>query len=258
MAQGTIRFYAELNDYLSSAKRHKELRWQASCPRSIREVLRAFAVPPTEVDLVIVEGRSVDLSYRPREGERISVFPVFESMDVSPIQRIRRRPLRRTRFVLDSHLGRLAKYLRLLGFDSLYRNDYDDPQLVAIAAAERRILLSRDRGLLERRAVTHGHRVRATAPRHQLLEVLHRFDLGGSATPFTRCLSCNGRLRPVPKEAVLERLPPLTRRHYDEFALCPSCDRVLWKGSHYRRMRQFVAAVLRAASPTASPEASRT
>ena len=119
-----------------------------------------------------------------------------------------------------------------------------DLELVRISVGERRILLTRDRGLLQRKAVTHGYRVRESNPRRQLAEVLERFDLRRSASPFSRCLRCNRRLRPVPKEAVEDRLTAGTRRSHDEFKLCPDCDRVLWKGSHYSRMRRFVDTVL--------------
>ncbi len=244
MPRVTLRFYAELNDHLAPDRRRVAFAVESGGRQSVGELIEAAGVPTAEVDLVLVNGRSVGLAHRVGEGERVSVFPVFESLDVTPLVELPGRPLRVTRFVLDTHLGRLAAYLRLLGFDTLYRNDWDDPELVRVSAGERRILLSRDRGLLERRAVTHGYRVRETRPRRQLAEVVERFDLGRSAAPFTRCLACNEPLVPVPKEAVRERLPPRTRREHDEFRLCRRCDRVLWRGSHYRRMRRLVEAVL--------------
>jgi uncharacterized protein with PIN domain len=240
----TLRFYAELNDFLEPARRQVAFEQASTGRESVREVIEAVGVPHTEVDLILVHGRSVDFSYRVGQGDRISVFPVFESLDITPLLEVRPEPLRQTRFVLDAHLGRLATYLRLMGFDTLYRNDYDDPELVRISVGEARVLLTRDRQLLKRRALTHGYSVRETNPRQQLVEVLERLDLRRAAAPFTRCLRCNERLRSVPKEAILERLPPRTRRDYDEFRICRGCDRVVWQGSHYRRMRRFVDAVL--------------
>ncbi len=160
------------------------------------------------------------------------------------MSRVRPLPLRQTRFVADSHLGRLAAYLRMLGFDTLYRNDYRDPELAGISSGEHRILLTRDRDLLKRKAVTHGHFVRESSFRLQLIEVLERFDLAGSVAPFTRCMPCNGILEEVPREAVWERVPPLSRRHADRFRQCRDCGRVYWNGSHYRRMEQFIAQVV--------------
>lgn len=240
----TLRFYAELNEFLEPDRRQRAFELAAAAGAAVAEVIEALGVPPAEVDLVLANGRSVDLAYRVREGDRISVFPVFESLDITPVLAVRSRPLRETRFVLDVHLGRLAKYLRLLGFDSLYRNDVDDAELVRVSLEERRILLTRDRGLLRRRALTHGYEVRQTNPRRQLVEVLGRFDLRRAAAPFTRCLRCNEPLRAVPEEAVAERLPRRTRQVHQELRICRGCDRVLWRGSHYRRMRRFVDAIL--------------
>ena len=150
------------------------------------------------------------------------------------------RPLRLSRFVLDVHLGKLARYLRLLGFDTHYQNDYDDDAIIGLARSESRVILTRDRGLLKRRAVTHGYWVRATASRQQLAEIVRVFDLGSSARPFTRCIRCNGELQAVPKSAVAERLPPRVRSHFEEFVQCLNCAAVYWPGSHYDKMRKMV------------------
>jgi uncharacterized protein with PIN domain len=208
-------------------------------------MIEALGVPHTEVDLILVNGDTVDFSYSVRDGDRISVYPVFESIDISPLVSVRPRPLRESRFVLDVHLGRLATYLRMLGFDTLYRNDYADAELAQISAREARILLSRDRGLLKRSAVTHGYCLRATDPRQQLVEVLRRFDLVGSIEPFRRCLRCNNLLESVEKARIVDRLQAETRQNFDEFWCCRACDRIYWKGSHFEQMEQFVARVLR-------------
>lgn len=257
VARVTLRFYAELNDFLESSRRHAAFEVEVAGRRPVGAIVAAQGVPAAAVELVLVNGRSVDLSCPVEAGDRVGVFPVFESFDVTPLLRLRQRPLRVSRFVLDVHLGRLATYLRLLGFDTLYRNDYADGELVRVAAAERRILLTRDRALLRRRAVTHGYRVRQTDPRRQIAEVLQRFDLRRSAAPFERCLRCNERLRPVPKEVVADRLAERTRRDHGEFVLCPGCDRVLWKGSHYARMARFVATLLDVSVAAAGPPSRR-
>jgi uncharacterized protein with PIN domain len=190
----------------------------------------------------------VDFAYRVRDGDRISVYPVFESLDITPLVRLRPHPLRETRFVLDIHLGRLAGYLRMLGFDALYRNDYADAELARISSEQGRILLTRDRGLLKRSQVTHGYCLREIdSPRRQLAEVVRRFDLYGAVKPLQRCIRCNGLLQSIPKEGILERLPPQTRACYEEFHRCVACDRIYWKGSHYERMQEFIAGVLRRA-----------
>lgn len=239
-----IRFYAELNDFLPPDRRQVEFEHPMAGRASVKDVIESVGVPHTEVDLILVNGSSVDFSHIVSDGDRISVYPVFESLDISPVIRLRPRPLRTSRFVLDTHLGRLATYLRMLGFDALYRNDYDDAEIVRISRAESRIVLTRDRGLLMRNAVTHGYWVRATRSEAQAVEVVRRFDLVRQARPFTRCLVCNDELHAVPKEEVAARLLPKTREYFQDFSICDSCGRVYWNGSHYDRMRRTVERLL--------------
>jgi uncharacterized protein with PIN domain len=169
---------------------------------------------------------------------------VFESVDITPLLRLRPAPLRRPKFILDSNLGRLARYLRLLGLDCLYRNDYSDAEVARIASEQQRTVLTRDRTLLQRRIITHGYFVRAQQPREQVREVLTRFDLYHQVAPFTRCTRCNGELRAVDKQAVSARLEPKTRKYYDDFRICSVCGQVFWQGSHHARMQRLVAALL--------------
>ncbi len=235
-----FRFYEELNDFLPPALRRHAFAYAFKGTPSVKDAIEAIGVPHTEVDLVLVDGTSVDFTRRLAGGERVAVYPVFERLDVAPVTRLRAQPLRQTRFVLDVHLGRLARYLRLLGFDTRYRNDYDDAAIIGLARAESRIILTRDRGLLKHGAVTHGYWVRSTVPRQQLAEVVRAFDLVGSARPFTRCIRCNGTLDAVPKDSVADRLPPRVRAHFDAFAQCRECAAVYWPGSHHDRMRKLV------------------
>jgi uncharacterized protein with PIN domain len=244
LKQVWFRFYAELSDFLPPVKRQIAFAHYFEGRVSIKHLIEALGVPHPEVDLILVNGQSVDFSYLVQDGDRVSVFPVFESIDITPLVRVRPQPLREPRFVLDTHLGRLAAYLRMLGFDTIYRNDCADEELAQISSQEGRILLTRDRGLLKRGAVTHGYCVRETASRRQLVEVLRRFDLFSAVTPFTRCIRCNGSLEPVSKEAISHRLRPKTRQYYDEFRICSGCDQVYWKGSHYERMQLLVGQIL--------------
>ncbi|MEW5985927.1 MAG: Mut7-C RNAse domain-containing protein [Chloroflexota bacterium] len=244
MNQVTLRFYAELNDFLPHRWRQAAFVHEFKGRPSVKDLLEAVGAPHTEIDLILVNGESVDFSYAVQDGDQISVYPVFESLDIGPVVRVRPRPLRESCFVLDTHLGKLATYLRLLGFDTLYRNSYGDVELALISSQEQRILLTKDRDLLKRRMVTHGYYVRASRPSEQLVEVLRRFDLFGATSPFRRCLRCNGLLRPATKESLDGRLPPHTEQYYDEFFSCRECSQVYWKGSHYQRMRQFIERIL--------------
>lgn len=244
MSQATFRFYAELNDFLPPVRKQVAFAYAFTGHPSIKDAIEALGVPHTEVDLILANGVSVDFEYHLQEGDCISVYPVFESIDIAPLLRVRPEPLREPRFVLDTHLGRLAAYLRMLGFDAVYQNDSDDATLASISSRERRILLTRDRGLLKRGQVTHGYCVRAITPRAQLQEILRRFDLTSSILPFSRCMRCNGLLQSVPKEEILDQLPPRTRDIFDGFKRCASCSRIYWRGSHFERMQRIIAELL--------------
>jgi uncharacterized protein with PIN domain len=256
MIRVEIRCYEELNDFLPPDRRKRAFDYVVEHPTSVMGIARALGLPADEVDLVLVNGESVDFECGVQHGDRITFYPTFEAMDIGSLTRLRNTPLRQPRFLADAHLGRLATYLRMLGFDTLYQNSLEDEQLVHLSRAERRILLSRDRKLLERKAVERGYLVRETNPRLQLLEVLERFDLRSAVRPFRRCLRCNGLARPVPKASVAERLPAVTREHFEQFWVCQCCGRVYWKGSHYHRMRKFIQEILAALKAETNTSAS--
>ncbi len=243
MPQSTFRFYAELNDFLPKNRRFNAFVVPFELPASVKHMIESLGVAHTEVDLILANGEPVDFGYIVQDGDRISVYPVFESLDISPAARLRPEPLRRPRFVLDAHLGRLAVYLRMLGFDTLYRNDYADEELALISSQENRILLTRDRGLLKRSLVSRGYYVRAQDPRRQAVEVVQRFDLRRAFKPFSRCLRCNGLLEPVEEDTVAGQLLPGTQKYFHEFSRCRSCGQVYWKGAHYQRMVQLIESI---------------
>lgn len=246
--QASLRFYAELQDFLPDCLRSGEVIRTFDVPGSVKDMIEACGVPHTEVDLILANGRSVGFSYRVEDGDRISVYPQFESFDISPILEVRPEPLRQVRFVADNHLGRLTRYLRLLGLDTSYERDWSDPELVRISTSEHRILLTRDVQLLKTGSLTHGYYVRATDPREQLTEVVRRFHLSGELDPFSRCMACNGVLAPVAKDDIAHRLPPETRAHVDEYVACTTCDKVYWEGAHHPELRRIVALARRADS----------
>ncbi|MGH9198492.1 MAG: Mut7-C RNAse domain-containing protein, partial [Acidimicrobiia bacterium] len=191
MKHVTFRFYAELNDFLPVERRHREFVCPFQGRVSVKDLIESLGIPHPEVDLILANGQSVDFTYVVCDADRISVYPMFESFDISPVIRLRPTPLREPRFVLDTHLGRLAAHLRLAGFDALYRNDYQDAELVEISTGQQRILLSRDQALLKCGALTHAYYVREIRHAGQLVEVLRRFDLCRLVKPFQRCLRCN-------------------------------------------------------------------
>jgi hypothetical protein len=242
-----FRFYGELSDFLPPARRGRMLLHRFDVSPSVKAAIEGFGVPHPEVGLIVANREAVDFSYAVGSGDFIGVYPAFHSIDVSSLVALR-PPLEGTpRFVLDVHLGRLAAYLRLMGFDSLYRNHAPDDELAREAGSGGRVLLTRDRGLLKRNEVFYGYWLRATEPRRQLLDVVRRYDLIGHADLFTRCLVCNTVLDIVDKGAVAAAMPERAREQFDELRRCPGCARVYWKGSHYRRMLHMVGRIMRAA-----------
>lgn len=244
MATATFRFYEELNDLLPSDRRKREFRSAVAENATVKQAIEALGVPHTEIEVILVNGASVDFSHRIEEGDRVSVYPMFEALDVRPLLRLREQPLRDPRFVADAHLGRLARYLRMLGFDTHFQNALADRALVDLAEAEGRILLTRDRELLMHRQLTHGIYVRGERPREQLCYVVDRLDLGRSVRPFTRCMRCNGQLEVVARESVRPHIPPRVVARHQRFHRCPDCGGIYWQGSHWARMQRLIAEII--------------
>ncbi|MFO7780684.1 MAG: Mut7-C RNAse domain-containing protein [Spirochaetia bacterium] len=246
MNEARIRLYEELNRFTSRGEESedREYRTEFIGNPGVKDLIESLGVPHTEVDMILVDGESVGFDYRVQDGDRIAVYPVFESFDVGEVSRVRATPLREPRFILDVHLGKLARLLRMLGFDTLYDNSWDDPEIVERGLAANRIILTRDAGILKRREVTHGYLVRSDCPLEQAAEVLRRFDLSGRIEPFRRCMACNGLIEPVSREEVEDDLLPGTRQNYDEFYRCSSCGRVYWRGSHYQAMCEKIETLL--------------
>lgn len=246
-----VRFYQELGDFLAPHRRGREFEVTVNDGTTTKALVEHCGVPHGEVDLLLVDGESVDFACKLRDGQRVSVYPVFESFDISALTRVRPAPLRAVRFLVDANLAKLASLLRMCGLDATDtsllpsgRAVDEDARLVAAARREQRIILTRDRRLLERKAVTHGCFVRSQDPEQQLLFVLRRFDLAAAVRPFSRCMRCNEPLHPVAKADVLHRLPPMVRVEQHTFSRCPRCARPYWPGSHWQRMRRRLDTLL--------------
>ncbi len=235
-----VRFYEELNDFIRADWRKRQIERQLGHRTTTKDLIESFGVPHTEVDLILVNGVSVDFAHRVDDGDIISVYPVFESFDISEVTRLQERPLRDLRFIADCHLGKLAGKMRLLGFDVEYRNDVDDDELATAVVNDKRVLLSRDRRLLMRKIIDRGYLVRSQSPEEQVSEVIRRFDLTRQLRPFTRCARCNGILEPVEKQAVLHLLEPKTKLYFEDFFQCQSCRQVYWQGSHLSAIKELI------------------
>ncbi|WP_252180122.1 Mut7-C ubiquitin/RNAse domain-containing protein [Endozoicomonas sp. 4G] len=238
--QARFRFYAELNDYLPIDSRHQQKTYHFIGTPSIKDAIEAQQVPHTEVDLILIDGQSSGFDQCISGGERVSVYPVFERLDLYGLQKLRPAPLRNPCFIADVHLGKLARYLRILGFDTLYRNDYEDEEIVEIALNEKRVILTRDLGILKYRRVTHGYWLRNTLPRLQLKELILALQLENQFKPFTRCSLCNDVIEPVAAEQIRPLLQDQTRLYFSEFFQCQNCKQVYWKGSHYQKLKAWL------------------
>lgn len=236
----TLRFYEELNDFLPFHRKKKRFTHTFIDRTSVKDLIESLGISHTEVDLILVNGKSVNFKYLVKDGDEIAVYPEFESLDISNLQKLRPKPLRKPKFVLDVHLGSLAKYMRLLGFDSLYNNNYSDEELVKISLTEKRAILTKDRGILKRAEVTHGYWIRSAKVFDQIREVIQRFNLKNLINEFSRCLVCNSMLKKISKEIIINRLPKKVSEWQNEFYYCKQCDKIFWKGSHHAKMRGII------------------
>jgi uncharacterized protein with PIN domain len=242
MATATFRFYEELNDFLAPDRRHHSFSCRCARAATTKHMIEALGVPHTEVELVLVNGESVGFDRVLADGDRVAVYPKWEALDITPVLRVRPRPLRVTRFIADAHLGGLARLLRICGFDTLYDNHFDDAQIAALSSREQRIVLTRDRDLLKRKEITHGCYVHALKSEKQLREVIARLDLTGSVRPFVLCPHCNAGLQAIDKMQAKERVPADLLARYDDYGICTTCKRIFWKGAHWQRMQALFEA----------------
>lgn len=240
MNQVRLRFYEELNDYLPEELRKGWIESSVEPGTSVGEKISSYGIPLDEIDLILVNQQSESFDYILRQGDRISVYPVFESFDISEISKLREKPLRDPAFVCDVHLGRLCKYLRILGFDTSYSNDYAPQQMIEISNREKRIILSRSINLIRHKEITRAYWIRSAKSLEQLKDLMNGLDIMKWAQPFTRCIRCNSKLETVNKEDIIDRLEGRTAKYYTEFFRCTVCGQIYWKGSHYESMLEFI------------------
>lgn len=241
----SIRFYEELNDFLPKEKRKKRFTHSFIDRTSVKDLIESLGVPHTEVDLILVNGKSVKFNYLINDGDDISVYPVFESLDISDIQHLRAKPLRKPKFICDVHLGKLARNLRMFGIDVYYKNYLNDEEIVKISLAEKRTILTRDTGLLKRSEVTHGYFIRNDEPEKQTAEVISRFSLIKIVKPFTLCLDCGNKLIKINKKDVLHLIPENVKQTQIKFFYCVNCKKIFWAGSHFNNMTLFIKEMMK-------------
>ncbi|MEV5568448.1 Mut7-C RNAse domain-containing protein [Spirillospora sp. NPDC052269] len=245
----TLEIAPELLFFLPAARRRERQRIAWDGTSSLGHVIESLGVPLPEVGTLTADGAAVEPSHRPASGAVVRVGPVARPQEV-PLDPGQAAP----RFLLDVHLGTLARRMRLIGLDTAYHNDMDDPELVVQANEERRVLLTQDRGLLMRRALWFGAYVRSPRPDDQLHDLLERF--APELAPWTRCTACNGTLVPVDKAEIERELAEGTRRSYDAYGRCADCGRVYWRGAHGDHLQEIVETARRTVDQARSDAAS--
>ncbi len=233
MPKGIFRFYEELNDFLPKHRRKTDFEAKFKGKRSIKDMIEALGVPHTEIDLILVNGNSVDFKYILQDEDRVSVYPVFESLNITDVTLLRKIPLRRNKFIADTNLGDIVKYMRALGFNLYYDPLLSTREIVEISKRENRVILTKSRKLLKSKDVSHGIFISPGTATEQIRRIIDCLDIKNDIKPFSRCLRCNTLLNIVPKEKFLDGIPPKTKEFYDEYVQCRSCDKTYWKGTHF-------------------------
>ncbi|WP_347332478.1 Mut7-C RNAse domain-containing protein [Marinimicrobium locisalis] len=242
MAEADFRLYGSLNDFLPPYRQQRSFPYAFNPPQSVKHLIEALGVPHPEVALILVSGSPVDFHYLVGSGDRVAVYPNAQGLGLATVYPL--RPASPVKFILDNHLGSLARYMRLVGLDTRYPTEHlPDARLAKISDGDNRVLLSRDRRLLMRRNVTHGYCPRSTDGWQQLREVITQFELQRELEPWRRCAHCNGLLEPVAKEEIIDQLEPKTRKHYYDFRRCRGCGQIYWKGSHFEKLSHSIEAL---------------
>ena len=240
----TVRFYEELNDFLPKNKRETAYPLPFFGSPTIKDIIESQGVPHTEIDLILVNGESVNFKYHINSFDSVSVYPEFELIDIAPLIKLRPKPLRNSRFVVDVHLGKLARYLRMLGLDTIYGNDIQDDEIVMKSLEEKRIILTRDLGILKNGKVQRGYFIRNQKPLEQCKEVIRKFSLKTQISPFSRCMECNGLFTKVDKKLLKDEIPEKAYQYFEDFCRCKGCQNIYWKGSHYDNMQKMINKLL--------------
>jgi uncharacterized protein len=231
-----LKFHDDLTFFLKSKTSNEVIERNLDEKTSVKDVIESCGVPHPEVDLILVNSKPVDFSHPIIKDADIDLYPVQSQYLLFKEKRLQVRSIKR--FVADGHLGTLARNLRLFGLDVAYVRQAQDRQLLNVMEREDRALLTRDRRLLMHAIVRHGYCPRSQNAEDQTIEVIRRFHLFDSITPFTRCLRCNGPLQKVVKADIIQRLEPLTKIYYEEFRRCTGCGQIYWAGSHFSKLQR--------------------
>jgi uncharacterized protein len=234
-----LQFFGSLRDFLSKETASCPIEVSLAHHSQMKDTIESLGVPHCEIDLILLNGRSADFRAHLKDGDQVLVYPVDKEPVSAVLSLVRPPELAEKQFVVDSNLGKLKSMMRALGFDCLYDNAFSDADIAEISASQRRIILTKDVGLLMRAKVVYGYWVRSQIPRMQIREVIKRYNLESKINLLSRCVDCNVAIESIEKEKVWNRLEPLTKKYYDQFSICPSCHKIFWQGSHYEKIHQW-------------------
>jgi hypothetical protein len=235
-----IRFYEELNDFLPPRQSKKTLKKKLLLPTTVKDLVESYGIPHTEVDLILINGESVSFGRKIADQDHISVYPVFESFDITPVKHLQKRPLRDLNFFAEKYLWKLTRLLRLLGINVVYDAALTNKQVIELIVSSKQILLTRSAQQLMHSAISRGYCIRSDDPFAQTIEVMKRFDLADQMLPFSRCMLCNGLIVKISQQAAERHLDIKTVTYYSEYFQCSDCQRFYWKGSHYKQLQRLV------------------
>ncbi len=224
-------------------KDYKKIIYPVIRSSSIKDIIESLGIPHTEIGGLILNSKKIYFDYILHPTDNIHVYPHIKP--IRPDNYLFSQPIQKYRFLVDVNVGRLAKLLRILGYDCAYDPYWDDEFLAQKAYEEKRILLSRDIQLLKRKKVLWGKLILNEDPKSQLKEVIDHFGLKIYYRPFSRCLVCNTELKPVRKKQIFHKLEPKTKRYFNQFALCPKCKKIYWAGSHVEKMEAMIKEIKR-------------
>ncbi|MFO7877638.1 MAG: Mut7-C RNAse domain-containing protein [Desulfovermiculus sp.] len=240
----TLCFHRELTEFLPASTTDGIIRYELNRRSSIKDIVESLGPPHTEIGKIRVHNQPVDFGFIPEPGQTIHLHPLLPPVNPCLPSLLRPHPLPELRFIVDVNVGKVAKLLRMLGLDAAFHFSWRDEQIADKADREGRIALSKDRGLLKRKQIMWGRLVRGHTPNEQFLDVMNFFEIHPPFAIFSRCLACNMTLEPVAKKDIEYRLKPKTRLYYHRFYLCPQCQRIYWRGSHYQRMQSWLQKIL--------------
>ena len=203
---------------------------------SIKDIIESIGIPHTEIGKIYTDQEEIDFGFIPEASTTVNIVEITPPFDVTRPSLLRPIPLPKILFIADLNVSKLATLLRMLGINVEIAYDLSDKEIASIAHEQKRIVLSKDLGLLKHRKITHGRYVRSVYPEDQLQEIIHFFNLKPHLQPFSRCLKCNNPLMFVEKEEIVSRLQPKTRLYFNHFKICTKCDKIYWKGSHHDGM----------------------